>query len=222
MIKKIFILFIIFCSSFFQNDKWDSDKSNWSELMKCCYLNDINKMDSLIESGVDLNYRTKKGTLDALIVAIKKGHLDATKVLVNTGFFDKRLQNYFNEVIRQENPKIVEYFISKGVDVNHYADNGHSYLLTACTDGDIKIVKALVHGGAEINHQRNVDGISALMIATFKGNIKKVQFLLEQGADKNLKDLDGNKAIDYIDLIYPRLNVSDKTKIELRKLICNW
>ena len=43
------------------------------------------------------------------------------------------------------------------------------------------------------------DGLTALIVATSEGNIEMVKFLLKNGANKDLKDNEGSKAIDYTD-----------------------
>lgn len=91
--------------------------------------------------------------------------------------------------------------------------------MTACSFGTLEIVESLIKNGAELNHQREVDGITALMLSAFNGDLKKVEILLKNGADKKIKDKNGQTAYDYIDQIYPRLNISEETKNELKHIL---
>ena len=56
---------------------------------------------------------------------------------------------------------------------------------------------ASVEAGAEVNTQDN-RGCTALMRAAYGGYVDLVNYLLEHGADKELEDKDGNKAIHYV------------------------
>jgi ankyrin repeat protein len=218
--KKLLLLFFIISSfGFNHKEKWDDNKDGWSPLMLAVYKAENKVVSELISQNVDITYKTKgTWTLDALFVAIKSKNLYAIKELVNTQKF-KKLYFYFNEACSQTNSKIVDFLIEKGIDINEYSDNGHSHLMSACISGSPEVVKSLLKNGAEVNHQRKTDGITALMLATFNGSPKTVKVLLSYSADKKIKDLNNETALDYIDQIYPRKNISDKIKIELMDLL---
>ena len=59
------------------------------------------------------------------------------------------------------------------------------------------IIKLLVEKGADINAQDG-RGCTALMRAAYIGYPELVNFLLEHGADKSVKDYEGNLAIHYV------------------------
>ena len=61
-------------------------------------------------------------------------------------------------------PKIVEYFIEKGVDVNIRDKKGNNALLWASSKGYTNIVKLSLKRGAEIN-SKTKDGFTSLMLA---------------------------------------------------------
>ena len=58
-------------------------------------------------------------------------------------------------------------------------------------------IKDLVDNGADINKADN-KGCTALMRAAYIGIPELVKYLLEKGADKTMKDYDGNLAIHYV------------------------
>ena len=75
--------------------------------------------------------------------------------------------------------------------------DGKSSLAIASINGHLDIVKYLVS-----LPQTNVDiqdnnGYTSLMFASYYNHITIVQSLLENGADKTIKDNAGNKAIDW-------------------------
>lgn len=218
--KKI-IIFIAFISlSFIQKEKWDYDKSDWTHLMLAVYNNDIDNVKLLIITDVDLiTYRTKTTwTIDALIVAIRRNNLIAVKELVKTNKFID-LDFYFSIACRQKSVPIISFLLERGVEINKYSENGHSHLMSACSSGTLEIVECLLENDAEVNHQRKVDGITALMLSVFNGKPDKVELLLSYGADKKIKDLNNEVAYDYIENIYERLNIDKKDKLKLKNLL---
>jgi len=60
----------------------------------------------------------------------------------------------------------------------------------------LEILKYLTEQKIEVNHQKNVDGYTALMLAVDKGNPEKVRVLLQAGADKNIKNRNGETGQD--------------------------
>jgi len=116
-------ILLLLCLLTFQQEKpekwvWDKDKSNWSPLMMAVYYDDIEEVKKMIEDGADLNYITPNhNSINALMVAIYKNDLKMVEVLLETGDF-KHLQSYFTLASRGENPMLIDYFISKGAQVN--------------------------------------------------------------------------------------------------------
>ena len=49
--------------------------------------------------------------------------------------------------------------------------------------------------------------------------LRKVKLLLSYNADKYITDKDGKTALDYVDMIYERLNINENTKNKLRQLL---
>jgi ankyrin repeat protein len=59
------------------------------------------------------------------------------------------------------------------------------------------VIKLLLKQEVKINEQDN-NGCTALMRAAYSGYAEMVQYLLDHGADKELVDAEGNKAIHYV------------------------
>jgi hypothetical protein len=64
-------------------------------------------------------------------------------------------------------------------------------LIDAAENGDIRLVQELLDSGADINFQ-NIDGNTALMMASAWGYTEMGRLLLEKGADYNIRDNDGS------------------------------
>lgn len=74
-------------------------------------------------------------------------------------------------------------------------EQGYSPLILAVYRGNNAVARYIAGHGAEIDGGSGMG--TALMAATVKGNRDMVQFLLEQKADPNLADANGNTALIY-------------------------
>lgn len=72
---------------------------------------------------------------------------------------------------------------------------GNSPLCAAILKGDLATVKKFVEYGADVNEMSN--GLTPLMFAARYNKIEILKYLLEKGADKDLKDERGNTALKY-------------------------
>jgi len=70
----------------------------------------------------------------------------------------------------------------------------NNQLFTAAKNGNTQQLELLITRGAQVNHQ-NAEGITPLMVATFKNRYEVCQILLINGADVNAKDKEGNTAL---------------------------
>ncbi|XP_077166376.1 ankyrin repeat and SAM domain-containing protein 6 [Paroedura picta] len=100
--------------------------------------------------------------------------------------------------------------------VNLLNDDGASPLMIAAVTGQLPLVQLLVSRNAEIDKQDTVHGWTALMQATYHGNKDVVKYLLNQGADVNLRAKNGYTAFDLIML----LNDPDAEVIRLLASAC--
>lgn len=86
--------------------------------------------------------------------------------------------------------------------------------MIAAVTGQLPLVQLLVEKNADVDKQDNVHGWTALMQATYHGNKEVVKYLLNQGADVNLRAKNGYTAFDLIMLLndpvhsLSRLNIS--------------
>ena len=63
-------------------------------------------------------------------------------------------------------------------------------LFWACENGNLDLVKYLVHLGADINNENNF-GVTHLFNACYSGNLNLVKHLVEHGLDINKEANDG-------------------------------
>lgn len=82
--------------------------------------------------------------------------------------------------------------------LNSVNENGSTPLILACYYNNIDVVRELLYQGADIDSK--IDMGTALMAAVVKGNDDIVLFLLEKGANPNLKDANQSTALIYATL----------------------
>jgi ankyrin repeat protein len=215
----IILLILISPLSFASKQRWDDNKSDWSPLIKAVYKGEYKKIESLIKNDVDLNYHTKSG-LTALSVSIRKQDTIAFDLLLNSGKIIKNdSQNLVMLACDYESLWIVKKLVANNYPIKNLEPQMYTPLMAACSFGSKEIVKYLIELKLDVNAQRKVDNMVPLMFAVGSGQPEKVKILLANGADKNMMDKNGKKAIDFIDYIPERMGISEKTKNEIRELL---
>lgn len=122
---------------------------------------------------------------------------------------DPPYRRLYYHVTRNDLQKVKKY-IAEGVDADFTLQpEGISPLLYATSRGYTDIVRILVTpkaeggGGVDVNRgsvygtDTEVEGFTALMTACVKGNLEIAKLLLENGADPNIMNKNGKKAIHY-------------------------
>ena len=66
-----------------------------------------------------------------------------------------------------------------------FADWKSDLLIVQVNLGNDAAVKSLIQAGADVNVKDPKEGITPLMIASYKGNVRCIQMLLEAGANVN-------------------------------------
>lgn len=68
-------------------------------------------------------------------------------------------------------------------------------LCAAIMKGDLETVKKFVEYGTDVNEKSN--GLTPLMFAARYNKVEILKYLMEKGADKQIKDEKGNTALKY-------------------------
>ncbi|MDD2412715.1 MAG: ankyrin repeat domain-containing protein [Bacteroidales bacterium] len=99
---------------------------------------------------------------------------------------DKLVRKEFNQISIEE--KLITTCIKFGYKLKNIPQ--------AAAFADISQIKRLLKEGHEID-ETDARQLTALMIAVLKDDFQLVKFLIDNGADNEADDCDGNKAIDY-------------------------
>ena len=158
-------------------------------------------LKTLLQKGV-------KYTDNALIIASEGSRRDAnTLELYKYLVEDLKLkptvisvdgQTVLHNLVRKANQtEIINYFLSKGVDINKADNDGNTALMNATTGRDTEALELVLSKVKNINIQ-NLKGESALSIAIQSGTPKAVELLLNKKADTAVLDKDGNNLGYYL------------------------
>jgi ankyrin repeat protein len=97
---------------------------------------------------------------------------------------------------RAEVRAVQEYLLRGGTDPNQANSLGNTAFMCMAAAGDTGMMKIALDYGANVNN-RNVDGWTPLMAAAQFGQNRTALWLLQHGADKEVKDKLGKTAHDY-------------------------
>ncbi|RYY32351.1 MAG: ankyrin repeat domain-containing protein, partial [Sphingobacteriaceae bacterium] len=146
---------------------------------------DINYLNALIKKGVKYNDNAMllaaQGTrTGANSIEIYK-YLETLKL--NPNVIGKNGENVLHAIARRPKQlEIIQYFLSKGVDVNKADNDGNTpFMLAAASNHDIETL-ALLAGSVKNINQVNKKGVSALAMAVRSNSPEVVSFLIGKGA----------------------------------------
>ena len=177
---------------------------------------DTNRGRSKYTLDIELPYvkevNLKKGYLDySLDKAIRENDFDWIKKKIKDGTIDinKSLNVYGDTLLNQYSIDYTEYYfdssyfdfirwlLNNGADVNNRGINKWSPLRVAVGAGDVDLCDLLLKNGADPNLGDQF-GLTPLMSIDFKGDyLEKAELLLDNGADIDAKDVEGNTALHY-------------------------
>ena len=130
--------------------------------------------------GVDLGCASLKayeGESTPLLVAAGNGNLDCVKILLQ----------YEADIESQG-----RFFLFKSV----YPDVSTTPMIAAAGNGHVHVLRCLVENGADVNGTSD-DAFTALMIASYFGQLDAVNFLIKHGAGVHHKDNLGYTALHH-------------------------
>lgn len=140
-------------------------------LIKAVYNKDIKQVKSLIANGSDIN-------------AKEQGFSSRTAL---------------HTAIQENNLKIVRLLLNAGADVNSLDEEGNTPLMLLDDETNVEIVSLLIKYGTKLDIQNKENQQTALLTAAMEENFKVMRVLIESGANVNLRDEDGDSALDITD-----------------------
>ena len=154
-------------------------------------------VERLLAAGADPKTpRTDSGET-LLMIAARSGHIDVMQVLLKHDVNVNAAENHRGQTAlmwaaAEKHPSAVKLLLKAGADMElRSSRTGMTALMFAIRTGDIASTKVLLDAGGDLTATTE-DGTSALILAILNANFELADFLLEQGADPNIKDPHGN------------------------------
>lgn len=93
----------------------------------------------------------------------------------------------FSSAVIEGNVNVVTKYLDAGTFKPNEIIFGWSLLLSASVKNQIEIVKLLVKRGADVNYKHPLTSMTAIAHATYDDNLPMLDFLLQNGANPNIK-----------------------------------
>jgi ankyrin repeat protein len=185
---------------------------------KAAKFDDASEVKSLLQAGVSPNTVDPKGE-PMLVLAIKDKSTKVTEILLKDRNIDVDLSNKYGETplmiaaIQGDLPVVKTLVLQNKARIDHI---GWTPLHYACTKGQLDVAQFLVLNGALVD-STSLNGTTPLMMAVQSGNENLVKFLLDKGADLQIKNGLGLTAIDIAE-IYQKPGIAAGLKSRWQKL----
>lgn len=195
-------------------------KNAYYALLYSVMLPDSEITQYLLAQGADKQLKLREGST-LLIAAASAGSLANVQLLVNEGLAVNQADDYeLTPLIMAAsigNAPIVNYLIGQGANVNHSTLYGNTALMAAANQGDLDSVKKLIEVGAQIDTQ-NREGMTALAFAMDGQHTAIQEYLLKQGASKDISISALAKQLRFVKKMYPP-SLEERSKISDARLL---
>ncbi|GBG33318.1 Ankyrin repeat domain-containing protein 50 [Hondaea fermentalgiana] len=181
-----------------------ANKDDWTALKYACSKGHSEITKLLIKEGAKTDPPDLQG-LTALMLASQQGHVETAKILLEHGASINAKDGQGRTAlmiasVSKTSSEVVSLLISGQADVNLLDNEGETALTYASKIGNVLVVDQLVQAGANIDHQPQDGGWSALMHACFyirskSQCLKVIETLLNAGANPNLQGQSGVSAL---------------------------
>jgi ankyrin repeat protein len=189
-----------------------------ADFAKAAKFDNVSEVNLMLKKGLNPNTVDANGN-PMLILAIRDKSNNVIDALLNDKRVDVDLSNKSGETplmmasIEGNLPLVKTLVLGHKAQLDHI---GWTPLHYACAKGHLEVAQFLVANGAIVD-SLSVGNTTPLMMAVQSGNEQLVKFLLDKGADLQLKNANGLTAIDIAD-IYDKPWIGDGLRSRWLKL----
>lgn len=149
----------------------------FSELMDAVYFDELPKALALISKGAPVNSPERNTEFTPVFMAISNGSENMLRMLIEQG-------------------ASIEIYDDKGYAPIHRAVTGENYTASAPYPAETMIEVLLEYGG-DVNYPTKKEGATPLMISAQEHKANIMRFLIDSGANEEIKDKQQQTALDY-------------------------
>ena len=190
--------------------------NGWNALIEAADEGSLKSMKFLLEAGADVNYFWTPGSPTAITMAASENYLECLELLIEYGADINGVGSSMPPLhiaAEEGNLKIIDYLITRNVDIHKKDLFGRTALMYAAEEGNTRSFERLMNAGANIDTKdnegytakdfaweegehgifkayNNLDNID-IHQATREGLIEIVEEMVEQGYNVNAQDDDG-------------------------------
>jgi ankyrin repeat protein len=180
---------------------YPSHAGSYEDFFKAIAINNAGRIQSLLERGFDPNSTSPNGQ-HALLLALSTESYKVAKVLLEDPQTQIDVRNEQDEsplmlAALKGQLDLCEALVARGADINK---TGWTPLHYAATGGHDLIVELFLAHYAYID-AASPNGSTPLMLAAMYGNPNAIKALLNAGADPELKNANGQTALDFATLV---------------------
>ena len=188
-----------------EHEKWDAEflDKRYTATFVAAAHGHVDVLSCLDQNGADVNTRSTDNNFTPLLTASYNGHVNAVTFLMEHGadmdLQDKEGNTALHYALRRKFLDVAHKLLTLGANVNLQDKDSKTPLHHAISWRVLRrdtVLICLVKNGADINSRTN-DNCTPLMIASKHNRVNAVTFLVEQGANMDLQDKDGNTALHY-------------------------
>ena len=149
----------------------------FSELMDAVYFDDLPKALALINRGAPVDSPERNTEFTPVFMAISNGSENMLRMLIEQG-------------------ASIEIYDDKGYAPIHRAVTGENYTASAPYPAE-NIIEVLLEYGGDVNYPTKKEGATPLMISAQEHKANIMRFLIDSGANDEIKDKQQHTALDY-------------------------